>query len=135
MKWRLENICYVSCLLAGLAWGAAPVLLPGSEVESLLDLARQNNPELAAVRLEAEAAEERVYSADSWPDPVLRTELNDITNQGNTGPSLQPSQAGSASYQVMQAVPIWGKRGLKREVAEAEAQQVLGRSSLTWTEL
>lgn len=35
--------------------------LPGRTLESLLDYAKSRNPEYAAMRLEAEAADERVY--------------------------------------------------------------------------
>ncbi|NJD35907.1 MAG: hypothetical protein FIA96_13920 [Betaproteobacteria bacterium] len=46
----------------------------GANVESLLDYAKARNPEYAAMRLEAEAAAERVYPAGALPDPMLRTE-------------------------------------------------------------
>ena len=134
MKLTLKIYLMLCALWLTQAVAAAESVL-GSDLSGLQEYAREHNPDLAAMRLEMVAAEERSYAADAWPDPVLRTELNDITNQGNTAPRLAPSQVGSASYQVMQAVPIWGKRGLKREVAEAEAQQALGRSNLTWTEL
>ena len=118
------------------AWGAEPAQLPGAGVEELLALAQQHNPELAAMRLEAGAAEERIHSAGALPDPMLRAELMDITNAGtNAPPSLLPNRVGSTRYSVIQAVPFWGKRDLKREMAEAEANQAQGRASLTWTEL
>lgn len=124
------------------ACGAAPVLgapqadAPGAAVEELLDLARKQNPELAARRLEAEAAGQRIYPAGAFPDPVLRTELNDFTNKASgAGTSLLPSRVGSTRYLIMQSVPFWGKRDLRREVAQAEAEQAKGRVSLTWTEL
>ena len=128
----------VCCVLAltSPAWGAEPAHLPGANVEELLDLARQQNPELATMRLEAEAAAERIYPAGALPDPVLRAELMDITNQGtNKAASLLPNQVGSTRYLAMQAVPFWGKRDLKREMAEAEAKQAQGRTSVTWAEV
>lgn len=110
--------------------------LPGASVESLLELARSQNPELAASRHEADAAAERVYPAGALPDPTLRTELRDITNQGmDASPNLLPGRIGSTKYTLIQPVPFWGKRDLKREVAEAEADQARGRATASWAEL
>jgi outer membrane protein TolC len=107
----------------------------GRSVESLLDYAKQNNPEYAAMRLEAEAARERVYPAGALPDPVLRTELENITNFGsNASPSVLPGRVGDTKYTLMQPLPFWGKRDLKREAAEADADVANGKADVTWTE-
>lgn len=133
---RRSKIFIVLLLAAYPAWGAETARMPGAGVEELLELARQQNPELAAVRLEAEAAVERAGIADVLPDPVLRVELMDITNRGtDKAPSLLPSQVGSTRYTAMQPLPYWGKRDLRRAVAEAEADQAKGRTRTTWAEL
>ena len=46
--------------------------LPGANVESLLVLAKERNPEYANMRLEADAAGERIGPAGALPDPKLR---------------------------------------------------------------
>ncbi|HUW50603.1 MAG TPA: TolC family protein [Sulfuricella sp.] len=110
--------------------------LPGANLESLLELARKQNPELAARRHEEDAASERVYPAGALPDPTLRTELQDITNQGiDASPNVLPGRIGNTKYTLIQPIPFWGKRDLKREVAEAEANQAKGRAAETWSEL
>ncbi len=110
--------------------------LPGASIESLLELARNQNPELAAARHEADAAAARVYPAGALPDPTLRTELRDFTNRGtDASPNLLPARVGSTKYTLIQAVPFWGKRDLKREIAEAEADQARGRATASWTDL
>jgi cobalt-zinc-cadmium efflux system outer membrane protein len=107
----------------------------GASVESLLDYAR-GNPEYAAMRYEADAAGERVYPAGALPDPLFRMELQNITNAGSdAAPSLSPSKVGSTKYTLVQPLPFWGKRDLKREVAEADAEQAQGRAAMTWSEL
>ena len=107
----------------------------GANVEDLLDYARARNPEYAVMRLEAEAAAERVYPAGALPDPVLRTELQNITNYpAESNANLLPSRVGSTKYTLTQPLPFWGKRDLRREVAEAEAQAAQGKAGLTWTE-
>lgn len=107
----------------------------GSNLTGLLDYAREHNPELAAMRYEATAAQQRTEYADALPDPVLRTELMDITNQGTTGPRVLPSQTGFTRYLLMQTVPWFGKRGLQREVAEAQASQANGQVAASWSDL
>lgn len=110
--------------------------LLGSNITGLLEYAREHNPEIAAKRYEADAAAHRVQPAAALPDPVLRTELMDITNRGmDKSASLLPSQVGSTRYTFMQSVPWMGKRDLKREAAEAGAEQARGRTATTWAEL
>jgi outer membrane protein TolC len=112
---------------------AAPL---GSDLSGLLVYAREHNPQLAATRYEAEAATERIQPAGALPDPVLRTELMDITNQGTSKPvSILPSGVGNTRYLLMQAVPWYGRRDLQREVARAQALQANGQTAATWAEL
>lgn len=124
--------------LAMMGSAIAQETLPGQTVESLLDYAKSRNPEYAAMRLEADAAGERVYPAGALPDPVLRTELQNVTNYspetGSGSLNVLPNRVGSTKYTVMQSLPFWGKRDLKREAAEAEAQVAQGKAGLTWTE-
>jgi len=109
--------------------------LPGASVESLLAAAREYSPDLRMVRLEAEAARERIQPAGALPDPVLRIELENITRNGTQGATLSPSGVGDTKYTLMQPLPFWGKRDLKREVASAEATQAEGRAADTWAEV
>lgn len=107
----------------------------GSNLRGLLDYAREHNPELAVTRYEVEAAQQRSESAAALPDPVLRTELMDITNQGSTGARLLPSQVGGTRYLLMQSFSWYGKRDLQREVAAAQIAQAEGEAAASWSEL
>jgi len=107
----------------------------GSSVEGLLEFARGSNPEYAAMRHEADAAGERITPAGALPDPRLRTEWMDITRQGEQNPSLLPRRAGSTKYTLMQDLPWYGKRDLKRQIAESEAEGAQGRARGSWAEL
>lgn len=108
----------------------------GASVQSLLDYARAQSPELAAMRQEADAAAQRLEPAGALPDPVLRVELMNINNYGNDTPaSVLPWKVGETQYRLMQSLPGWGKRELRREVAAADAQQASARSGATWAEL
>ena len=107
----------------------------GSSVEGLLQAARERNPEIASMRFDADAAAERVAPAGALPDPKLRTELRDITRMGEQKPTLLPGRVGSTRYVLMQDLPWMGKRGLKREVAESQAEAARSRAAGAWVEL
>jgi outer membrane protein TolC len=124
---------FLALFLARTALHAEP--LPGASVESLLSAARAGSPEVRAAMLEASAATERIGPAGALPDPMLRIELENITRGGTQNPSLWPSQVGDTKYTVLQALPFWGKRDLKRAVATAEAEQANGRASDAWVEV
>lgn len=126
-------LIYLLCLYSISAGASEPA---GSAVEELLELARVRNPELAAMRYEADAAAQRTDSSSAFPDPVFRIQLQDFTNkESGAATTLVPSQVGSTYYRVMQPLPFWGKRGLKQEIAEAEASSARGRTGTTWAEL
>ena len=119
---------------------SAPVALaqetpPGYTVASLLDYARQNNPEYASMRHEADAAAERVTPAGALPDPKLKIELMDITKMGEQNATLSPSRVSSTQYTISQELPWFGKRDLKREIAELDADGAQGRYRGAWSEI
>lgn len=127
----------LAAVLAVPAFAAEPAAkLPGAGVEELLDYARERSPDFAAMRAEADAAGERVQPAGALPDPVLRTELQNVTNyMSDAQPNLLPARIGSTKYTFMQSLPFWGKRDLKRDAAAAEADAAKGRAGATWAEL
>ena len=107
----------------------------GASVDSLINYAKTRNPEYAAMQAEAEASGERVTPAGSLPDPKFRTELRDITRFGEQNATLSPSRVGSTRYLLMQDIPWFGKRDLKREIAELEADGAKGRALGTWADV
>lgn len=122
-------------LLALPAWATAQPGALGADFASLLEHARQHNPELAAMQHEASAAAQRVEPAGALPDPVLRVELMNVNNYGNdAGFNLLPSRVGETKYTLMQMVPAPGKRALRREAAQADARQAEARVGATWAE-
>lgn len=130
------NRWFLAILLGLGAVGAAGASELGEDVQGLLEHARGQSPELAAMRAEAQAATQRVQPAGALPDPVLRVELMNVNNYGSdAGFNLLPSRVGETKYTLMQMLPAWGKRDLRRDVANAEAQQAAARTSAAWTEL
>jgi len=122
-----EELCFLfslkaprSCLAVALL--ACSLGAGAQELPALLALARAQSPEVAAMRLEADAAAQRVQPAGALPDPVLRVELMDVNNYGSErSPNLLPWKVGETKYTLMQTLPGWGKRELRREQADAAA--------------
>lgn len=131
-----KTILFVLLLSSYSACGAEMTGQPGAQVEELLELAKSQNPELAGMRYEADAIEGRIDSAGALPDPSFRIALQDFTNKASgAATTLVPSEVGSTYYRLMQPLLFWGKRDLKRDIAEAETNQAKGRTGSTWAEL
>lgn len=124
-------------LLAGAPAGAAdPAELPGRDVGSLLEMARQANPAFAAERHDADAARERVGAAGALPDPRFQIELMDATNtMRGGGTSILPGEVGETRYRILQELPGWGKRDLQKQAGEARAGQAAAALDGAWLEL
>lgn len=111
-------------------------LVLGADVHELLQWADANNPELLALKYEIDAANDRIQPAGALPDPVLRIELQDFA--GPEAPDSfnpLPGQGSGTKYTVMQNFPLWGKRGLRKEVATAQMEQAKGRRQGAVTEI
>jgi len=123
-----------SCLAIALL--ACSLGAGAQELPALLALARAQSPEVAAMRLEADAAAQRVQPAGALPDPVLRVELMNVNNYGSErSPSLLPWKVGETKYTLMQTLPGWGKRELRRDQADAQAREAEARAAASWAEL
>jgi outer membrane protein, heavy metal efflux system len=136
----MKTLLSLSILATALGLASLPSVTDAAElgenVQSLLEHARAQSPELAAMRAETAAAAQRVQPAGALPDPVLRVEMMNINNYGSdAGFNLLPSKVGETKYTLMQMLPAWGKRDLRRDVAGAEVEQATARTSAAWTEL
>ena len=124
---KLLFVLLAATSLSGPVAAQEPVL--GADLPGLLSFARTQSPELRAMQAEADAAAQRVGPAGALPDPVLRVELMNINNYGtDASPSLLPTKVGETKYTLMQSLPLWGKRDLKRDAASADARQADARS-------
>ncbi|HCI52563.1 MAG TPA: transporter [Gallionella sp.] len=129
----MKQIIYIFLACWLLPAAAQPL---GRDVASLLAYAKDHNQELAALRFDADAASQRVQPAGSLPDPVLRTELMDFTNQGNNRPaSLLPGNVGATRYLLTQSVPWYGRRELQSNVARAQESGIRGQVAALWADL
>ncbi len=130
---RLWVLAWAMGALVAMAQDAASI--PGADVESLLAVAKANNPELASMRLEALAAQQRIEQAYALPDPRLKIELQDVSKMGAQNPTLWPSDVGSTRYTLTQELPWFGTRALKREQATLAAQGSQAQVQTLWLDL
>ena len=92
----------------------------GSRLEPILEAAQAMNPSAAAAALSAEASLNKVGGAGTLPDPTFRAQYGEM----NCMPGPVPMRSETCTQlSIEQEFPLWGKRGLAREVATAQASQ------------
>lgn len=95
----------------------------GASVDELVTLAKSMNPDVQVMALEAEAAAARVDGAGSFADPKVQIVYEDWPKSST---SVLPNNSTSGTtkrFRVFQELPFWGKRDIKREIAEAGARK------------
>jgi outer membrane protein, heavy metal efflux system len=116
-------------LSALIATGATTAeAVPGATLDELLVLARKLNPELAARALDSEAALAKASAAGSLDDPMFKITSDEVDRTSG-------SRINKMIYSVEQEFPLWGKRDLRRGIAEAEAAGARGRQQAATVEL
>lgn len=89
---------------------------PGDSVISLgsaLQLALAKNPQVQAARAQIAAAQGRLQQSQYRPNPELSTQIEDLGRKNESGPS-------QSTVGVEQPFELFGKRGARKAVAEAE---------------
>ncbi|MGE5505421.1 MAG: TolC family protein [Actinomycetota bacterium] len=95
----------------------------GATVDDLVAIAKANSPDLQVGALEADAAAAKVEGAGSLADPKIQFSVEDwARNSPGYWPS-NPAASTTKKIRVFQELPFWGKRDLKREIAEANARK------------
>jgi outer membrane protein TolC len=108
---------------------AGPALVDDPILRNLVGEALEKRPELAQVRAQIRAEQERVPQANILPDPTLALA---IQNDGFSSIQIGKMETSYVSIMAAQTFPWAGKRGLRGEVAglgkreaEADLQRVL----------
>jgi outer membrane protein, heavy metal efflux system len=83
--------------------------------------ALQNNPEIRAAQKEREAAQQRIAPAGSLDDPMLEAGVLNLPTNNFT---FNREDMTMKMLGLSQRIPYPGKRALKREVAQQDAQSV-----------
>ncbi len=99
--------------------------LPGATVESVVALAKRLNPTVAAAALDFDAALSKIGTAGVLADPVLSLEAWDVNSHG----------VAQRRFGINQEFKLWGKYGLERGVAQADADAAKYQGQATVTDL
>lgn len=94
---------------------------PPQQLDALVAEALASNPEIAAARGELEAALQRVRAAGALDDPMVEF---GVINAPLASLSLRPEDMTMKLLGLGQRLPFPGKRGLRRAVAEADADSI-----------
>lgn len=118
----------LTVLIAAAMPASAGDALPGATVDELLVMARQLNPGLAAKALESEAALAKAAAAGALDDPMFRITSDEVDRTGG-------NRINKMIYSIEQEFPLWGKRRLQRQIAQAEAASVRSQQQAAAIEL
>jgi outer membrane protein TolC len=133
-RWLTLAAATTACFTAAAGPVQSSEVALGADLPSLLAFARQQSPELAAAQQDAQAAEQRIGPAAALSDPVLRVELMDL-NRSAARLNPLPTGVSETKFTLLQNLPAWGKRDLRREIAEADFRQAQSRSEAARVEL
>lgn len=118
---------------AALFWNWPALAQPRAEtVVDMVEAARQLNPEAAAMALEADAAEARAEAAGALDDPKFEIEMELMRDVPGYAPTTNDALI---TYRASQMFPLWGKRTLKQESAEALGRGARARQQATGNEI
>lgn len=106
-------------LLAG--FSAVAQEAPDPQLAALLAEAAENNPDIRAAGREAAAARSRISPAAALDDPMLEAGVVNLPAQSF---SFRREDMTMKMIGITQRLPYPGKRALRRELAEKEAQAV-----------
>lgn len=121
----LATVGAASALLWASSTMAAEQSLPGATVESVVAVAKRLNPTVAAASLDFDAAVHKIGTAGVLADPTLILEAWDVNRQG----------VGQRRVGVEQEFKLWGKYGLERNIAQADADAAKFQGRAIVTEL
>ena len=121
----LATVSAASALLWMSSTMAAEQPLPGATAESVVAVAKRLNPTVAAAALEFDAAVHKIGTAGVLADPALVLEAWDVNGLG----------VGQRRFGVEQEIKLWGKYGIERNIAQADADAAKFQSRATVTEL
>ncbi len=126
-KSGIATVAVLMSLLGSTAQAQKAVDLPlGSNLQGLLAAGHALSPSLRAASLESEAAVARASGAGALDDPTLSDSYQYYQS---------PGVFSAHTVMLSQAFPLWGKRDLRREAAQADVDAARGREQAASDEL
>lgn len=125
--------CLTRAAVAFVFPGAAPLGAQSTtarlHLNEVLELARERNPHLQALRAAAEAAGYREPEASTLPDPTLQLGM---MNFGVPNLNTDMAMTMAPSIQLMQMVPFPGKRSLRGDIAAYGTEMAHATADEAW---
>lgn len=112
-------------ILGPLAARGAEVKPPAEDLASLIATAVANNPELKSSQSKWQMFVNRAKQAGALEDPMLMLKLQNLVARQPTAFDKDPQTAKVVG--ITQQLPFWGKRAIRQEIADLEAE------SYKWT--
>ena len=109
----LPAACYLLLVEPAFAQDA----LPPDTINTIIEEARSNNPEIQAMRQNVKAKEARARAEGILDDPSLRVEMMDLSKEN---PFPTPGNAMQTRYEISQMLPYPGKLSLQKRMALLE---------------
>ena len=109
----LPAACYLLLVEPAFAQDA----LPPDTINTIIEEARSNNPEIQAMRQNVKAKEARARAEGILDDPSLRVEMMDLSKEN---PFPTPGNAIQTRYEISQMLPYPGKLSLQKRMALLE---------------
>ena len=122
---EMARFAAITALLGLSPAAAGDQAVPGATVESVVAVAKRLNPTVAAAALDFDAAVHKIGTAGVLADPTLVLEAWDVNRLG----------VGQRRFGLEQEFKLWGKYGLERTIAQADADAAKFQGRATVTEL
>lgn len=116
-KKRLRQTAFSLLVAALFAWPSFG--LAANDLDELLRLAYESNPDLAALETQVKAMKQRTEAVRIWPDPIFSMEYS---NAPYDTLALDESPMSGVQFALRQTIPTPGLNDRREAVAEAEAK-------------
>jgi outer membrane protein TolC len=120
MKFHNAIFTIVSLLVLSTVSNYAEESKSAENLPALVDTALANNPELKSSRARWQMFRDRIAQAQSLDDPMLMLKIQNGVVSDPLNFRKEPMTAKVIG--ISQQLPFWGKRGMKAEVAEKNAE-------------
>ena len=120
MKYFFGFLAIVSALAIFSGFGHAEETKTLNNLPALIDIALANNPEIKSSQARWQMFASKVKQASALEDPMFMFKLQNMLAREPFVFSKDPQSAKVVG--ISQQVPFWGKRAIKEEVAQYEAE-------------
>jgi cobalt-zinc-cadmium efflux system outer membrane protein len=120
MKFRVALLIFMSILTFSVDFALAEDIRSAENLSTLIDSALANNPELKSSDSRWRMYASKANQASALEDPMLMLKLQNLMVRQPTSFDKDPQTARVIG--ITQQLPFWGKRAIRQEVAQYDAE-------------